>query len=127
MEKQSRVLVVDDSLIVRKVHQGYLEKIGLLVDTAENGIDGFALIQNNSQSYAALLIDIDMPGINGYDVARKVRRLNEHYKQIPIIAITTNIYENCKNLAIDAGMSEVIKKPVLESDFVSIINMWLGL
>ena len=102
------ILIADDEPINREVAQIQLEEAGLLVDTAEDGVEVVALAQQNA--YAAILMDMQMPNLNGVDAARQIRLL-PNCRNIPIIAMTANAFFEDKALCIEAGMNDFLTKP----------------
>ena len=102
------ILIADDEPINREVAQIQLEEVGLLVDTAEDGVEAVALAQQNA--YAAILMDMQMPNLNGVDAARQIRLLPDS-RNIPIIAMTANAFSEDKALCIEAGMNDFLTKP----------------
>ena len=101
-----RILVVEDNEL--------LEDIGYLVETAEDGESAVLMIRRSDRDYYdAVLMDIQMPGIDGYEAARNIRRLFDwEHAQIPIIAMTANAFEDDMEKARGAGMNAYIAKPV---------------
>jgi CheY-like chemotaxis protein len=104
----ARILVVDDEPINREVALMQLEAAGLVVDTAENGAEAVALA--GKTGYAAILMDMQMPILDGLEATKQIRGL-PGCRQIPIIAMTANAFAEDKARCIDAGMNDVLIKP----------------
>jgi PAS domain S-box-containing protein len=104
----ARILVVDDEPINREVALMQLEAAGLVVDAAENGAEAVALA--GKTGYAAILMDMQMPILDGLEATRQIRGL-PGYRQIPIVAMTANAFAEDKARCIDAGMNDVLVKP----------------
>jgi PAS domain S-box-containing protein len=103
-----RVLVVDDEPINREITLIQLEAIGLVTDTAENGLEAVALAKTHA--YAAIFMDMQMPELNGVDATQQIRQF-PGYRDIPIIAMTANAFAEDRALCMQAGMSDFLAKP----------------
>jgi two-component system, sensor histidine kinase and response regulator len=104
-----RVLVVDDHLINTHVAIGYLEETGVAIDTATNGLAALSKIENTQ--YDLILLDIQMPEMDGFTVAKKVR--NElRLENVPIIAMTAHVNEEAIETSYLNGMNDHIGKPI---------------
>jgi CheY-like chemotaxis protein len=103
-----RILVVDDEPVNREVAQIQLEAVELVVDTAADGAEAIALAKK--ASYAAILMDVQMPKVNGLDATRAIRLLPE-YREIPIIATTASAFAEDKAACLEAGMNDFLSKP----------------
>jgi PAS domain S-box-containing protein len=103
-----RILVVDDEPINREVALMQLEDVSLLTDTAEDGEEAVAMALKTD--YAAILMDMQMPKLNGVDATRQIRQL-PGYQHIPIIAMTANAFAEDKAQCLAAGMNDFLIKP----------------
>jgi CheY-like chemotaxis protein len=103
-----RILVVDDEPINREVAEILLESVGLNVGTAEDGAKAVTLAQQ--AAYAAILMDMQMPTVNGLEATRMIRELSGH-RHTPIIAMTANAFAEDKERCADAGMNDFLIKP----------------
>ena len=103
-----RILIVDDEPVNREVALMQLEAVDLVADAAEDGVEAVALAQKNA--YAAILMDMQMPNLNGLDATREIRQL-AGYRSTPIIAMTANAFAEDKALCIEAGMNYFLTKP----------------
>ena len=106
--KGSRILVVDDEPINREIARLQLEAIGLVVETAEDGAEAVTLAQETA--FAAILMDMQMPNINGLEATLEIRKL-PGYLKTPIIAMTANAFTEDKMQCIEAGMTDFLSKP----------------
>jgi signal transduction histidine kinase/HPt (histidine-containing phosphotransfer) domain-containing protein/ActR/RegA family two-component response regulator len=104
-----RILVVDDEPVNQEIAKLLLEDVGGLVDTADDGAQAIAMALQTD--YAIILMDMQMPNINGLDAAQKIRTLQAH-RDTPIIAVTANAFAEDKTRCIEAGMNDVIIKPI---------------
>ena len=102
------VLVVDDSLVVRKVMQRDLEGIGLQVLTAVDGQDALAVLEESPADIA--LVDLEMPRMNGYELLTRIRS-DERFTSMPVIIITSRAGEMHRQRALTLGADEYITKP----------------
>jgi chemosensory pili system protein ChpA (sensor histidine kinase/response regulator) len=109
------VMVVDDSVTVRKVASRFLEREGFLVVTARDGVEAMKLLQENQPDI--MLLDIEMPRMDGFEVARRVKA-NEELKQIPIIMITSRTGEKHRKRALDLGVEGYLGKPYQEEELL---------
>jgi signal transduction histidine kinase len=104
----SRILVVDDEPMNREVAQLLLEVAGLQVDTAQDGGEAIALAR--STPYAAILMDMQMPKVDGLEATRQIRQM-PGYQETPIIAMTANAFAEDKERCFAAGMNDFLGKP----------------
>ncbi|MBD2839565.1 Hpt domain-containing protein [Pseudomonas sp. JM0905a] len=112
VERPPLVMVVDDSVTVRKVTSRLLERNGMNVLTAKDGVDAIALLQE--QRPDIMLLDIEMPRMDGFEVATLVRH-DERLKDLPIIMITSRTGEKHRERAMAIGVNDYLGKPYQES------------
>ena len=103
------VLVAEDDPVNREVTMLLLQQCGLLVHTAEDGLQ--ALEKARSQRYALILMDMQMPGLNGLDATRAIR-LTSMNQGTPIVALTANAYDDDRQQCLEAGMNGHLSKPL---------------
>ena len=113
------MLVVDDSITVRRVTQRLLERNGMRVLTARDGMDAVALLAENVPDI--ILLDIEMPRMDGYEVAAHVRN-DPRLRDIPIIMITSRVGEKHRARAIELGVDDYLGKPYQESQLIDAIT-----
>ena len=122
---QPKILVVDDNLLNRLLVCEILKNLEIEYDTAENGSIAFELFLSNK--YALILMDIQMPIMNGIDCTKQIRRFehesNSHSK-IPIVAVTAFVSETDKRNCFDIGMNEYIAKPIKSSNLIDVISRY---
>ena len=111
---QKKLLLVEDIEVNREIAVMILEEVGFEVDTAENGREALEKVKASQPGdYDAILMDIQMPIMNGYEAARAIRQLeNPALNKIPIIAMTANAFSDDVQAALEAGMNAHIAKPL---------------
>jgi len=122
-----RVLLVDDIEINRVIMQKQLTSAGLLVDTAEDGAQAVARLQESPpDTYGFVFMDLQMPVMNGYEATQAIRDSDrEDLRHIPIVAVTANAFQEDASKARDAGMNELIMKPVNLGVLLEALDQWL--
>lgn len=115
------VLVVDDSVTVRKVTSRLLERHGMNVLTAKDGVDAMALLQEHTPDL--MLLDIEMPRMDGFEVAMQVRA-DPRLQQLPIIMITSRTGQKHRDRAMAIGVNDYLGKPYQESVLLESIAQW---
>jgi chemosensory pili system protein ChpA (sensor histidine kinase/response regulator) len=123
LRTQSIVMVVDDSLTVRRVTQRLLTREGYQVVLAKDGVDALEHLQSVSPD--VMLVDIEMPRMDGFDLTRNVRD-DERTRRIPIIMITSRTAEKHRNYAMELGVNEYLGKPYQEEKLLSLIAGFIG-
>jgi chemosensory pili system protein ChpA (sensor histidine kinase/response regulator) len=122
-ERQLTALVVDDSITMRRVTQRLLERRGVKVLTARDGLDAITFLQEHEVD--VILLDIEMPRMDGYQFATHVRN-DPRVKHVPIIMITSRSGEKHRAKAIEIGVNDYLSKPYQESQLVAAIEALLG-
>ncbi|HGA2318814.1 TPA: Hpt domain-containing protein [Pseudomonas putida] len=115
------VMVVDDSVTVRKVTSRLLERHGMSVLTAKDGVDAMALLEEHRPD--VMLLDIEMPRMDGFEVATRIRR-DERLKDLPIIMITSRTGHKHRDRAMAIGVNDYLGKPYQESVLLQSIARW---
>ena len=122
-ERAKRILVVDDSVTVRKVTTRLLERHGYEVFTAKDGVDAIATLQDHIPDL--MLLDIEMPRMDGFEVASIVRH-DSRLQHVPIIMITSRTGSKHKNRALSIGVNEYMGKPFQEDSLLATIDKLLS-
>jgi len=126
LQFDAKVLLVEDNPINLMVAQKMLEKVGLKPSLANNGIE--ALEQLKSQSFDLVLMDCQMPEMDGFDATREIRQLNIkalNKQPLPIVAMTANVMSGDRERCLEVGMDDYIGKPVRRDELASILKRWL--
>lgn len=118
-----RALLVEDNLINQMVAQTLLEDANYQVDVVDNGIKAIEAFSKNS--YTLILMDIQMPDMDGFEATRKIRELEkEKDHHTPIIAMTAYAMKEDRERCLTAGMDDYISKPLDENEFAEILLKW---
>ena len=109
-----RILLVEDNMMNREIATEYLQDFGFKVENAENGKEACDILENSDPGYFdVVLMDIQMPIMNGYEAAKTIRNFkNKQIANIPILAMTANAFEEDKKAAKEAGMDGHLAKPI---------------
>ena len=114
MDQPARILVADDSAVNRKMASAMLASLGYAVDVVDNGRQAVAAVSGTS--YQAVLMDCQMPEMDGYEAAQEIRRLEPPGRHLRIIAMTATISPADRDKALSSGMDDYLPKPLsLES------------
>ena len=122
--KGKRILVVEDNMINREIARELLEDEGFIIEEAEDGTVAVSMLEAKEKGYYEfVLMDIQMPIMNGYTATRKIRGSdNTDIADIPIIAMTANAFSEDKKNAFDAGMNEHVAKPLDIDILIEVLN-----
>src|SRR5690606_23867812 len=118
-DKRIFALVVDDSITVRRVTQRLLERHGMRVMTAKDGVDALSILQEHIPD--VILLDIEMPRMDGYELATQVRA-DARLADIPIVMITSRVGEKHRARAIEIGVNDYLGKPYQENQLLDAIE-----
>lgn len=117
------VLVVDDSEINRIIAQHMLEDFGLTVAIAENGQE--ALEQLQIQTFDLILMDCEMPIMDGYEASKKIRNMQSCKERTPIVALTADAFDENQKKCKEAGMDGFLSKPIMQSRLLGVAQRWI--
>lgn len=123
LAKQPQILLVEDDVIIQKVHKKMLENSGCKVDLAKDGQEALDFFQ---KGYDLIFMDVGLPGISGIEVTKKIRQQESvSQKHTPIIAMTAFVHEEDKSNCLAAGMDEVATKPISLQALKNLLARWL--
>ena len=122
-----KILLAEDNDLNAEIAVELLQEEGCTVDRAKDGVECVDMLEKAANgTYQLILMDIQMPVMNGYDAAKKIRRMDDPQKaDIPIIAMTANAFSEDKQAALDAGMNDHIAKPINMNVLVPTIQKYL--
>ena len=122
-----RILLVEDNPVNREVAVAMLENLGCAIDTAENG--RLAIDAVNAASYDAVLMDCQMPTMDGLTATAEIRQHEQtsHAARLPIIALTANAMEGDRERCLAAGMDDFLSKPFTQQQLATLLRRWLAL
>ena len=123
----TKILLAEDNDLNAEIAVELLQEEGCTVDRAKDGVECVDMLEKAADgTYQLILMDIQMPVMNGYDAAKKIRRMDDLPKaDIPIIAMTANAFSEDKQAALDAGMNDHVAKPINRSILVPTIQKYL--
>ena len=118
------VLIVDDSAMDRKIMKTSIEDLGVNIIEAKDGVEALDIVKKNDID--AVLIDIEMPRMDGYTLAQEIRKYNK-YRKLPLIAVTSRATKADRVRGVEVGMNEYITKPYTKEYLQNVIKRNLGL
>jgi CheY-like chemotaxis protein/HPt (histidine-containing phosphotransfer) domain-containing protein len=125
-----KILLAEDNPINQEVSRCMLDELGISVDIANDGIMALQMLCNNDSRspYSLILMDCQMPKMDGYVVSRRIRNggAGDSYREIPIIALTANAMSGDKEKCINAGMNDYLSKPMEAADLREKLTQWLN-
>jgi len=121
--EKTRILLVEDTPLNRLVVRGMLEKLGFVTDEAADGEQALAALER--QSYDLVLMDCQMPNMDGYEATRRIRGLPGDVRNTPVLAMTAHAMLGDREKCLAAGMHDYISKPFTRSALIGVLNKWL--
>jgi two-component system chemotaxis response regulator CheY len=116
-----KMLIVDDSVMIRKVIQAAVEKIGFEPLEVKNGQEAMDKIEKEYNDIALVLLDWNMPVLDGYSVLKNIKQ-NEKYSHIPVLMVTTEVDRKRVIQAVEAGATNYLMKPFSQEDLIDKMN-----
>jgi CheY-like chemotaxis protein len=124
LPSEGRILLVEDNQVNRKLAIRMLEKLGLSADVVENGVH--AMVAVNDNDYSLILMDCQMPEMDGYQATRNIRALTSDKAEIPIVAMTAHALQGDREKCLAAGMNDYIAKPITSERLAATLGRWLS-
>ncbi len=127
LQLNARILLVEDNPVNQMVAQKMLERIGLKATLANNGVEALQCL--DEQSFDLVLMDCQMPEMDGFDATREIRKLEFKTPQkmrLPIIAMTANVMSGDRERCLETGMDDYIGKPVQRDQLATVLRKWLA-
>jgi CheY-like chemotaxis protein len=122
--RRARVLLVEDNAVNQLVASAMLKQLGYSVDIAGSGQECMRLLA--MQSYAVVLMDCQMPGMDGFDTTRLIRALPQaHARGVAVIALTAGARQEDRQQCIDAGMDDFLSKPFRRAELEDMLKRWI--
>ncbi len=118
------ILIVEDNPVNQKVARMQVERLGYLTRIAENGLEAVNAVKHHD--YSLILMDCQMPVMDGYEATAQIRRNQNDHGRVPIIAMTANAMQGEREKCLAAGMDDYLTKPVKSEQLARYINQWLG-
>lgn len=120
-----RILLVEDNPVNRDVVLQFLRKLGYAADTVEDGQAALRMLAE--KDYSLVLMDVQMPGLDGWDTTRRIRSEHSGVRDpsIPVIALTANAFERDRQKSLNAGMNDYLPKPVALETLAAMLKKWL--
>ncbi|PAF52232.1 chemotaxis protein CheW [Helicobacter sp. 13S00477-4] len=115
------VLIIDDSNTDRNIMKKCLKPLGVTILEAKNGLEGLEIVKNGDEILDAVLVDIEMPGMDGYSFAMEVRKYNK-FKNMPLIAVTSRTRKTDRMRGVESGMTEYITKPYTPEYLTNVVK-----
>jgi two-component system, sensor histidine kinase and response regulator len=121
---KERILIVEDNPVNQQVARHQIEHLGYEADVAANGFESLKALKN--REYVLILMDCQMPEMDGYEATRAIRHDEANNSRVPIIAVTANAMQGEREKCIAAGMDDYLIKPFKKEDLVAIVRHWLN-
>ncbi len=118
-----KILIAEDYFVNQEVTQDILELMEFTVDVAENGRE--ALEKYEQSSYDAILMDVQMPEMDGYQTTAEIRKKEQNGRRTPIIALTANAMSGDREKCLEAGMDDYLSKPIEATKLEEILKKYI--
>jgi signal transduction histidine kinase/FixJ family two-component response regulator len=123
-EGDPSVLVVDDNAVNRRLAERMLSKLGLRSSAAEGGEQALAICEQ--ESFSIILMDCQMPGIDGFETTRRLRATAGPNQSAPVLALTANAFGDIRDRCLECGMNDYLAKPISLKSLETILDKWLS-
>ncbi len=122
-QTRGRVLIVEDNPINQKVAVILVTKLGFVADVANDGSEALDMVRD--QAYTLILMDCQMPVMDGFEATKAIRALQTQAAQVPIIAVTANVMEGQRDKCLAAGMNDYLPKPINKEVLGKAVDRWI--
>lgn len=125
----AHALVVEDNSVNQRVASAMLSRLGFHTDTAANGEEAVSLVKRNHRGYDLILMDCQMPVMDGYEATRRIREWERSNGQqgVPIIALTADVLPATESICLGSGMNDFLAKPVRKEKLQEVLSRWTPL
>jgi CheY-like chemotaxis protein len=120
---RARVLVAEDNPINRTILLKKLEKLGIRADAVDDGNEVLAALEEFS--YDLILMDCQMPGMDGYETTRRIRASSAPHRAIPVVAVTASAIQGDRDKCMALGMNDYVSKPIHPDELIRVLALWL--
>jgi two-component system, sensor histidine kinase and response regulator len=124
MRTDVRILVAEDNPVNQKVAVRQLERLGFSADPVANGVEAVEAVSRHE--YALVLMDVQMPEMDGFAATREIRRREGRDKHVPIVALTANALAGDRERCLEAGMDDYLQKPFAEGELLRVLETWVA-
>lgn len=118
-----RILVVEDYATNQQVAVNHLQSVGHTVDLAATGEEALQAVRE--KKFDLILMDVQLPGLNGYQITREIRAGSTLNTKVPILAMTAHVSDDSRQKCIEVGMNGVVGKPLRRQTFLAVVDRWL--
>ncbi len=125
-KKKGLVLLVEDNLANLRLGRLQLERLGYQVETVRDGLEAVQTVQTRRKDFCMVLMDCQMPGMDGLEATRQIRKLEQDGTHLPVVAMTANAMQGDRDECIAAGMDDYISKPVTLTILSQVVDTWAG-
>ena len=122
-QNRGRVLIVEDNPINQRVAVILANKLGFVADVAGDGSEALDMVRD--QNYALILMDCQMPVMDGFEATKAIRALESPIAKVPIIAVTANVMDGQRDKCMAAGMNDYLPKPINKDLLAKTVDKWL--
>jgi PAS domain S-box-containing protein len=122
--ERRKILLVEDNAVNQRLALRLLEKMGHQVDVADNGLEALAAMP--SGAYHLVLMDCQMPEMDGFEATRRIRKSGESWADVTIVAMTANAMNGDRERCLEAGMDDYMTKPITAEEFRVMVTRWLA-
>ena len=120
-----QILVVEDNFANQLVVSEILKKINCEPHVVDSGEEGLELLTNNPDKYDLVIMDCQMPGMDGYETTQAIRKLDNEAANLPIVALTADAMQGTRERCLNSGMNEYLTKPVVLNQLKKIIDLFV--